>query len=106
MPRKRNKWSRIKWFNSSKNDGDAHPLLWMRKLDCTTEEEFASFYRWPLTDMEDHLSVRHSKVEGLFDFRAMLFVTRRVPDDVFEIQKRNTKLYVRRAFKMYTFLTS
>ncbi|TKY57623.1 Endoplasmin-like protein [Spatholobus suberectus] len=78
--------------------------IWLRNPKEVTDEEYTKFYHSLAKDFSDEkpLAWSHFTAEGDVEFKAVLFVPPKAPQDLYEsyynANKSNLKLYVRRVF--------
>ncbi|KAK8642351.1 hypothetical protein V6N13_011698 [Hibiscus sabdariffa] len=78
--------------------------IWLRSPKEVTDEEYTKFYHSLAKDFSDEkpMAWSHFTAEGDVEFKAVLFVPPKAPQDLYEsyynTNKANLKLYVRRVF--------
>ena len=75
--------------------------IWTRPKSDVTEEEYQSFYKGSFHDYEDPLETIHWAAEGTTEFKALLFLPKQAPFDLFYNEDvKGLHLYVKRVFIM------
>lgn len=89
------------------HDGDERTMrqvnranaLWQRPKAEITEEQYSELYRHLTHDTDAPLAHTHFRVEGSQEFVGLVYVPRRAPFDIFDVQKRRgLRLFVKRVF--------
>ena len=73
--------------------------IWMRAPEDVTPEEYESFYKILSSDWNSHIAVKHFSMDGQLQYRAILYVPKTAPHDLFDKKEcKSIKLYVKRVF--------
>jgi len=73
--------------------------IWMRTPEDVTPEEYESFYKVLSSDWNPHIAVKHFSMDGQLQYRAILYVPKAAPHDLFDKKEcKSIKLYVKRVF--------
>ena len=86
------------WDWKNVNDNKA---IWLRSSTEVDDDEYSKFYKALSKDDKEPLSYTHFKAEGDVEFKSILFIPEKPPQDLFDNYYNKAaalKLYVRRVF--------
>ena len=86
------------WDWKNVNDNKA---IWLRSSNEVEDDEYSKFYKALSKDDKEPLSYTHFKAEGDVEFKSILFIPEKPPQDLFDNYYNKAaalKLYVRRVF--------
>lgn len=86
--------TRIETLNSSQ-------AIWLRDPKDVPDQDYHEFYKHLSHDWEEPLEMIRAKIEGLLEYRLLLFIPARAPFDMYMREgRRGVQLYVKRVFIM------
>ncbi|WDI78748.1 molecular chaperone HtpG [Candidatus Purcelliella pentastirinorum] len=74
--------------------------FWARNKSNITDSEYKQFYKNITHDYEDPLLWMHNHVEGNQEYISLLYISKKLPFDIWHNNKSGIKLYVNRMFIM------
>jgi molecular chaperone HtpG len=81
---------------------NSQKAIWTRPASEVSDEDYNEFYKHISRDWVDPLKRISTRIEGTFEARALLFLPKKAPFDLYhrDMSKRGVQLYVKRVFIM------
>lgn len=75
--------------------------IWKKNKNEVSDEELNTFYKYQYHDYEDPMKVIHTKVEGLLNYNALIFIPKKAPYDLYTDKfEKGLQLYSKGVFIM------
>lgn len=92
--------SRLETYLEWERQNEQQPV-WVRAPADVTDEEYKALYKAISNDWDAPLAWTHVAGEGTVEYKAILYLPRRMPPDLYDSTKKHSiKLYVKRVFVM------